>query len=270
VMHHHLACDSAFRYRFEREVTAARRVHGIYTAQVLDADPAGTPPWLATAYVPGPSLREAVDQYGPMPVRTVAILATGVAEALQVIHAAGLVNRDLKPSNVLLAPDGPRVIDFGIAPGGGGDRTNRHRGPGRLPPLHGPRADSGAASVRGDRRVRARCADGLRDRRPAFGEGPELAVLYRIRHEPPDLTGCPPELRALVSRCLAKEPADRPTPAEVVAGCRGHTARLDWAYRPALAAAAAHPGAGHPLRAGTRATPCHDGARRWDPCRRET
>ena len=114
VMHPYLAGDTAFRDRFQREVRAARRVHGTHRTGT-GADPAATPPWLATAYVPGPSLREAVTQYGSMPARTVAILTAGVAEALQVIHTMGLVHRDLKPSNVLLAPDGPRVIDFGIA-----------------------------------------------------------------------------------------------------------------------------------------------------------
>jgi len=225
VMHHHLAGDSAFRCRFEREVAAARRVHGIYTAQVLDADPAGTPPWLATAYVPGLSLREAVDQYGPMPVRTVAILAAGVAEALQVIHATGLVHRDLKPSNVLLAPDGPRVIDFGIARAaeeteltGTGTRVGSPHY--MAPEQIAGQPVSGATDVFALGALMVYATVG----RPAFGEGPDLAVLYRIRYEPPDLTGCPPELRTLVSRCLAKDPADRPTPAEVVAWCRSHTA----------------------------------------------
>ena len=90
-------------------------MNGLYTAQVLDADPDASPPWLVTAYVPGPSLQQAVSEHGPLPVDTVLLLMAGVAEALQAIHAAGVVHRDLKPSNVLLAADGPRVIDFGIA-----------------------------------------------------------------------------------------------------------------------------------------------------------
>src|SRR5437660_1322774 len=110
-----LGNDAEFRNRFRQEVEAARSVHGLYTAQVLDADPAGEPPWLVTAYVPGPSLAQAVDMHGPMPPMTVLHLVAGVAEALQAIHAAGVVHRDLKPSNVILAPDGPRVIDFGLA-----------------------------------------------------------------------------------------------------------------------------------------------------------
>jgi serine/threonine protein kinase len=110
-----LGGDAEFRRRFRQEVDASCRVHGLYTAQVLDADPDASPPWLVTAYVPGPSLQQAVARHGPMPEQTVFVLLAGVAEALAAIHAAGIVHRDLKPSNVLLAPDGPRVIDFGIA-----------------------------------------------------------------------------------------------------------------------------------------------------------
>jgi eukaryotic-like serine/threonine-protein kinase len=104
-----------FRDRFRREVVAAQRVHGMYAAQVLDADPDAPQPWLATAYVPGLSLQQAVHDHGPLPAHSVFLLVAGIAEALQAIHAAGIVHRDLKPSNVILAADGPRVIDFGIA-----------------------------------------------------------------------------------------------------------------------------------------------------------
>jgi serine/threonine protein kinase len=110
-----LAEDEEFRRRFAREVAAAQRVHGLFTAQVLDADTEASRPWCATSYVPGPSLQEAVTAYGPLPIESVWMLTAGVAEALQSVQAAGLVHRDLKPSNVLLALDGPRVIDFGIA-----------------------------------------------------------------------------------------------------------------------------------------------------------
>src|ERR1700723_1572683 len=110
-----LGDDRDFRIRFEQEIQAAQRVRGLYTAELIDADPAATPPWLVTAYVPGPSLEEVIDRDGPMPEAMVFRLIAGVAEALQAIHAAGVIHRDLKPSNVLLAQDGPRVIDFGIA-----------------------------------------------------------------------------------------------------------------------------------------------------------
>jgi len=110
-----LADDTGFRQRFRREVAAASAVVGLFTARVLDADPDGEPPWLATEFVEGPSLPEAVLTHGPMPEHALADLARGLAEALAAIHAAGLVHRDLKPANVLLSPGGPRVIDFGIA-----------------------------------------------------------------------------------------------------------------------------------------------------------
>ena len=110
-----LAGQADFRTRFAREVTAARTVSGLFTAPVVDADLDAPMPWLATGYVPGPSLSDAVERHGPLPVRSVLALAAGLAEGLEAIHAAGIVHRDLKPSNVLLAEDGPRVIDFGIS-----------------------------------------------------------------------------------------------------------------------------------------------------------
>ena len=110
-----LAADREFRVRFAREVAAARHVSGMFTAPVVDADLDAPRPWLVTAYVPGPSLAEAVDTQGPLPLSSVLTLAAGLAEGLEAIHAEGMVHRDLKPSNVLLASDGPRIIDFGIS-----------------------------------------------------------------------------------------------------------------------------------------------------------
>jgi serine/threonine kinase PknH len=220
-----LGDDREFRDRFRHEVEAARRVHGLYTAQVLEADPAAARPWLATAYVPGPSLREAVTSYGPMPVETVLVLMAGVAEALHAIHAAGVVHRDLKPSNVLLAPDGPRVIDFGIsraadatAQTGSGIRIGspNYMAPEQVAGLPA----SGAADVFALGSLAAYAAAG----RPAFGQGSELAVMYRVRHEPADLSGCPAPLRGIIERCLAKDAAERPTPAEIIRLCRAQTA----------------------------------------------
>jgi serine/threonine protein kinase len=115
LIHPKLAEDPQFRRRFALEVEAARRVGGFYTAPVVDADTAADPPWLVTAYLPGPSLQEAVDRCGPLPLVMIRKLGAGLAEGLAAIHACGLVHRDLKPSNVILLNDGPRVIDFGIA-----------------------------------------------------------------------------------------------------------------------------------------------------------
>lgn len=225
VMHPQLADDSVFRRRFEQEVAAARRVHGLYTAPVLDADPAAAPPWLVTAYVPGPSLREAVSSYGPMPERTVLQLMAGVAEALGAIHAAGVIHRDLKPSNVLLAPDGPRVIDFGIAraaeatevTGSGARVGSAHY---MAPEQVAGEPVSGATDVFALGALAVYAATG----RAAFGDGPDLAVMYRVRHQAPALDGCPARLRPIVEQCLAKKPAGRPTPAELLAWCGSLTA----------------------------------------------
>ena len=115
VIHRELAGDAEFRTRFRREVAAASVVNGAYTAPVIAAGPDDDPPWLATVFVPGPSLAEAVHTAGPLPPASVWRLAGGLVEALQAVHACGLVHRDLKPANVLLALDGPRVIDFGIS-----------------------------------------------------------------------------------------------------------------------------------------------------------
>src|ERR1017187_7426106 len=115
VIREELADDPQFRTRFRREVAAAKKVSGLFTAQVVDADLDGPMPWLATAYVSGPSLADALTGNGPLPAASVLALAAGLAEGLSAIHAAGVVHRDLKPSNVLLAGDGPRVIDFGIS-----------------------------------------------------------------------------------------------------------------------------------------------------------
>jgi hypothetical protein len=220
-----LGDDTEFRRRFRQEVDASRRVHGMYTAQVLDAGPDASPPWLVTAYVPGPSLQQAVAAHGPMPEQTVFVLLAGVAEALAAIHAAGIVHRDLKPSNVLLAPDGPRVIDFGIARAADSTVVT---GTGMLigsPPFMAPEQVRGqditaAVDVFALGAVAAFAATG----RSPFGEGLDMGILYRVTHEEPDLSGCPPRLRALVGRCLAKDPAARPSPADVIAACREQAA----------------------------------------------
>ncbi|MGD3109984.1 serine/threonine-protein kinase [Streptomyces sp. YGL11-2] len=212
--------DTEFRRRFTQEVHAAQRVQGLFTAPVIDSDTDGATPWLATAYVPGPSLAEAVAGHGQLPVYTVLLLVAGVAEALQVIHRAGIVHRDLKPSNVLLAADGPRVIDFGIARAADAPSLTSSGVTVGTPAFMAPEQAAGApitpaADVFALGQVAAYAATGT----PAFGKGTAHGVLYRIVHEEPDLSRIPDELRELVSRCLTKDAAGRPSVAEVIALC---------------------------------------------------
>ncbi|MBZ3911026.1 serine/threonine-protein kinase [Streptomyces acidiscabies] len=219
-----LAENAEFRRRFRQEVEAARRVQGFYTAPVLDHDVDSGQPWLATAYVAGPSLAEAVGRHGPLPVPSVLLLLAGVAEALSAIHGADVIHRDLKPSNVLLAADGPRVIDFGIARASDATSlTGTGVSPG-TPAFMSPEQAAGkrvtpASDVFSLGQVGVFAATG----RGAYGDGSAHALLYRIVHETPDLTGLPAEL-AFIARCLAKDPAQRPTPAEVIALCQGASA----------------------------------------------
>ncbi|MFE6779000.1 serine/threonine-protein kinase [Streptomyces sp. NPDC057702] len=213
--------DAEFRRRFRQEVKAAQRVQGLYTAPVIDADPEGPTPWLATAYVPGPSLAESVAQHGKLPVSTVLFLVAGIAEALQVIHGAGIVHRDLKPSNVLLADDGPRVIDFGIARAADATALTGSGVTIGTPTFMAPEQAAGgnvtsATDIFALGQVAAYAAIGA----PAFGEGTSHGVLYRIVHEEPDLTALPAELADLVGRCLRKDPAARPALAEILQLCQ--------------------------------------------------
>ncbi|MFD7468258.1 serine/threonine-protein kinase [Streptomyces tendae] len=226
VVRSELADDPTFRRRFGREIKAARRVKGAYTAEVIDADPDGTPPWLATLYVPGPALSEAVARTGPLPVPAVLWLMAGVAEALQAIHGAGIVHRDLKPANVLLAADGPRVIDFGISLAA--DST-AHTATGTTigtPQYMAPEQASGsdvtaATDVFSLGQTAAFAALG----KPLYGDGPAATVLYRIVHSEPDLSGLPERLRGLLGRCLAAAPEERATPTEIVEWCRRELGR---------------------------------------------
>ena len=214
-----LAEERGFRSRFSSEISAARNVSGIYTAAVVDADADAELPWMATVYVPGPSLTDAVEDNGPLPVDSVLALAAGLAEALQAIHRAGLVHRDLKPSNVLLATDGPRVIDFGISLAlerSMMTATGMVMGsPGFMSPeqARGQREVGAPTDVFSLGAVLAFAATGS----GPFGTGPTPALLYRVVSEPPDLTAVPARLSALIGQCLAKEPADRPTPTEILA-----------------------------------------------------
>ncbi|MCT7352774.1 protein kinase [Streptomyces sp. 15-116A] len=216
-----LADDPGFRRRFSREIKAARRVRGAYTAELIDADAEGVPPWLATLYVPGPSLAQAVERGGPLPVPAVLWLMAGVAEALQAIHGAGIVHRDLKPSNVLLAADGPRVIDFGIALAADGTAHTATGAAIGTPQFMAPeQATAGDVTAATDVFALGQTAAFAALGRPLYGDGPSASVLYRIVHSEPDLTLLPEPLRELIGRCLAAEPGERITPAEVIAWCR--------------------------------------------------
>ncbi|GCD98243.1 serine/threonine-protein kinase [Embleya hyalina] len=216
-----LARDAEFRRRFEREVQAARRVHGPYTAPVLDSDTDGPLPWLAGAYVAGPPLSEAVRVHGPLPVESALLLVAGVAEALEAVHAAGVIHRDLKPSNVLLAADGPRVIDFGIARAADTTALTGSDVMVGTPAYMSPEQVLGkpvgfASDVFSLALVGHYAATGDHP----FGQGHAQALMYRIVGEAPDLSASPAVLRDLFAACLAKEPADRPSLADVIEGCR--------------------------------------------------
>ncbi|GGJ90707.1 serine/threonine protein kinase [Streptomyces camponoticapitis] len=212
--------DPEFRRRFQREVQAAQRVQGLYTAPVIDSDTEGSQPWLATAYVPGPSLAHAVAQHGALPLRSVLLLSVGVAEALHVIHGAGIVHRDLKPANVLLASDGPRVIDFGIARAA---ETTALTGTGvsvGTPAFMAPeQAAAGTVGPATDIFALGQIAAFAAIGSPAYGEGSSHAVLYRIVHEDPDLSRVPAELLPLVTRCLTRDPEARPSLTEIIELC---------------------------------------------------
>jgi serine/threonine protein kinase len=213
-----LAADQEFRVRFGREVAAARRVSGLFTALVVDADVDGPVPWLATAYVAGPSLARAVTDHGPMAVRPTLALAAGLAEGLSAIHAAGVVHCDLKPSNVLLSPDGPRVIDFGISRAAEAVSVTGVGwvvgSPGFMSPEQAMSEEVGPPSdVFSLGAVLTFAATG----RGPFGRGSRPELAYRLVYSPPDLDLVPAELRPLVARCLAKDPGQRPTADEVLA-----------------------------------------------------
>ena len=218
VIREELADDPQFRTRFTDEVAAARKVGGLFTAFVVDAELDGPMPWLATAYVAGPSLLEAVREHGPLPTRTLLALAAGLAESLNAIHAAGVVHRDLKPSNVLLAEDGPRVIDFGISGAAEASaQTNANvmiGSPGFMSPEqvlgHGIGPSSDMFSL-GAVLTFAGTGQG------PFGSGSNAALVYRLVNAPADLAALPEEVRRLVGSCLAKHPSDRPTARDLLA-----------------------------------------------------
>jgi serine/threonine protein kinase len=217
VVHLHHASDPEFRRRFAREVDAARLVGGFHTAAVVDADPDADPPWMATAYIPGPSLAEAIARDGPLGEAVAGELAAGLAEGLAAIHACGLIHRDLKPSNVILADDGPRVIDFGIAKdvdatgltgSGAVIGTVRYMSPEQLRGQRlTPRSDVFALGA-----IVAYAATG-----DYPFEAPDIqAVITRILQDPPSLGPLTGDLRDIIAGCLAKQPGSRPSPADLL------------------------------------------------------
>ncbi|MBC2877335.1 MULTISPECIES: serine/threonine-protein kinase [Streptomyces] len=219
VVHPRLALDEEFRSRFRREVETARRVGGAWTAPVLDADPDAPVPWVVTGYVAGPSLDRAVADVGPLPEPAVRAVGAGLAEALAAVHALGLVHRDVKPSNVLLPLDGPRLIDFGIARAMDGTTSLTATGvvigsSGYMAPEQVlGRPLTGAADVFSLGAVLAFAAAGAA---PFPGEH-HASINYRVVHGDPELgPGLDGELRELVTACLAKDPADRPAPEDLL------------------------------------------------------
>jgi outer membrane protein assembly factor BamB len=266
VVRQELACDPAFRTRFRREVAAARSVSGAYTAPVTGAGPDDDPPWLATVFVPGPSLADAISAAGPLPAESVWKLAAGLVEALQAVHGAGLVHRDLKPANVLLAVDGPRVIDFGISHA---LESTAMTSTGQIvgtPSFMSPEQALGERAGQASDVFSLGCvivfaATGA----GPFGHGPLASSLYRVVHAAPALAHLPDSLRELAAACLVKKAADRPSlpalvdaitagrapdgdaelasfwPVAVTSLIRSHQARLGEQLREVLAASGPSP-----------------------------
>ncbi|MFR9787659.1 serine/threonine-protein kinase [Streptomyces sp. MB22_4] len=211
-----LARDPGFRERFRAEVEAARRVGGFHTAPVVDADSDADTPWLATAYIAGPTLAGLLTAHGPLDEARLRGLGAALAEALGAIHACGLVHRDLKPGNIIMAADGPRVLDFGIARAVENSRltmTGTGMGtPGFLAPEQAEGLDvTGAADVFALGAVLVAAAGGK-----PFGDGTPMALMYRSVHHDADVSAVPGALRPIVRSCLAKDPGLRPTPAALL------------------------------------------------------
>ncbi|MFF5981685.1 PQQ-binding-like beta-propeller repeat protein [Streptomyces olindensis] len=222
VVHGQYADDDEFRIRFSREVAAARRVSGAFTAPVVDADADAQRPWMATLYIPGADLGTHVREHGPLPLPRLRELAAGLTEALRDIHRAGVVHRDLKPANVMLAEDGPRVIDFGISRAAEFAASDALTQTGRVmgtPPFMSPEQfaspqDVGpAADIFSLGSVLTYAAT----RRGPFDSPSPYETALRVVEGDPDLSGVPDELLPLVAVCLEKHPKSRATPDELLA-----------------------------------------------------
>ena len=208
-----------FRKRFSRELQVAERVHSPRVAEIYDAQTEGTRPWLATEYVPGPTLQDAVEQGGGFAGGRLRALAVAIAEALQVIHAAEVVHRDLKPANVLLGPDGPKVIDFGVARALDASLlTNTGQTLGTPAYMSPEQADGRSVGSASDVFALGSLLVFAATGRLAFGDGAPLAILHRVVNNEPELAGVAEDdevLRGVIENCLAKEPEDRPTPQQI-------------------------------------------------------
>ena len=244
-----VADEEGFRERFGREVAAARSVSGAFTAPVVDADPQADPPWMATAFVPGISLQDAVRRHGPLGEDALRVLGVGLLEALTDIHRAGLIHRDLKPSNVMLAMDGPHVIDFGISRVSGATTLTQTGTVVGSPGYMSPEQVTGTgAGVPGDVFCLASTLVYAATGHGPFGEASAEVLLYRVVHSAPELSDVPPGLRAALSAMLDKEPARRPsvsTSAGYLAAFHGSGAWLPQSYLTdiaAVGAALARPG----------------------------
>ncbi|SNS12408.1 serine/threonine-protein kinase [Actinomadura mexicana] len=218
LVHPHFADNAVFRRRFTKEIAAASRITGFYTAQVIDADADADPPWLATEYIAGPSLQDAVEENGALPEIPVAALGAGLAEGLRAVHAQNVIHRDLKPGNVLLAQDGPRIIDFGIARAMDAPTQSLTLmgTPGYMSPEQYLGGDLEPAS---DVFCLAAVLTFAATGRHPFGEGPAEALGYRVRHQNPDLTDVPASLRPLIAAGLEKNPGDRPATEDFLDRC---------------------------------------------------
>ncbi|CAM5649305.1 hypothetical protein GCM10010329_10020 [Streptomyces spiroverticillatus] len=233
-LHSRLASDARFRERFRREVAAARAVDDVFTAAVLDADTEAELPWLVSEFCAGPSLVDVISALGPLDSAALGTLGAALAEALAAVHAAGLVHRDLKPANVVVTHDGPKILDFGLAKGAAEADGEPLTGTGELvgtlgfiaPEQLGREPEAGpAADVFAFGALLVLASTG----RNPYGSGTAPQVLHRTLHEPPCLLGVPDaEWEGFLGRCLALDPADRPTVAEALEWCAERAAALPW------------------------------------------
>ncbi|MFC9326079.1 serine/threonine-protein kinase [Kitasatospora sp. NPDC057015] len=247
VIRREYAQDAEFRRRFQQEARAARQVRGYHVVPVVDHDTTGEQPWIATAFVPGLPLDEVLRAFGPLPVAAALQLAGCAAEALRAVHAAGVIHRDLKPSNILIGPEGPSVIDFGIARAADATQLTRSGGLIGTPQYMSPEHADGqpltpATDVFSLGLVMAVTATG----RHPYGEGGAITLATKIANteaRPPDLSGYQEPLRQLLERCLAPHPDDRPSPAELAELCEQASGRplrdfTGWLPEPIAAAIA--------------------------------